>query len=472
MTKHFLAPAVLAIIFTAITCKNEPPTIVDPPIDPGPPAGTSYLEPTVQRPGAPSAGYDYLVLGDYVSSGIPLTIFKQVFGGNSADDLGRTGVNDGIVYDYTAVTAANGAQVVAPNCLSCHAETLMGNLIIGLGNNTSDYTTNQGAAFANADLAVKLFYGQNSPEWQAYYPLSRASQAIGPYLLLAVRGVNPADKIFGTLSAFRHRDNLVWADQLLFDVPLEALPTDVPPWWNLAKKNALYYNGVGRGDFARLSAASGLLTMADSAEARRIDQHMPDLIAYLRTIEPPAYPFAVDAALAAEGRLLFEQHCTKCHGTYAPGAETYPNLLVDLPTVGTDPALSQVYALYPEYHNWYNTSWFAQQPGRGQLLPNSGYVAPPLDGIWATAPYLHNASVPTLDDLLKSSQRPAYWKRTFNNADYDAEKVGWHYTRETAKTGSDVYDTTLPGYRNTGHTFGDVLNDSQRRAVVEYLKTL
>jgi len=83
-----------------------------------------------------------------------------------------------------------------------------------------------------------------------------------------------------------------------------------------------------------------------------------------------------------------------------------------------------------------------------------------------------SAQVPTLDDLLYSAQRPKYWKRTFDNSDYNKEKVGWNYTVETSQTNINTYDTTLPGYNNGGHTFGDVLTDTERKAVLEYLKTL
>ncbi len=239
----------------------------------------------------------------------------------------------------------------------------------------------------------------------------------------------------------------------------------------MKKKNALYYNALGRGDFARLSTASGLLTMLDSAETRRMDQRFADLMAWIRTIEPPAYPHAVDQTLAAQGKLLFEKNCSKCHGTYG-AQETYPNLLVNLTTIGTDPLLSQTYQRYPQHQNWYNGSWYAQGPHKAQLLPNNGYIAPPLDGIWATAPYLHNGSVPTLDDLLHSPQRPAFWKRTFDNADYDQRKGGWNYTVETSQADANTYNTTLPGYGNGGHQFGDILTATERQALVEYLKTL
>lgn len=35
-----------------------------------------------------------------------------------------------------------------------------------------------------------------------------------------------------------------------------------------------------------------------------------------------------------------------------------------------------------------------------------------------------------------------------------------------------IYDTTLPGYGNSGHRFGDLLLQAERNAILEYLKTL
>lgn len=461
-----------ALVVLLANCRHEPAAPPDDPPVTGPPAGTTPLPASPQRAGDPVAGYDYLINGDYIRHGVPLAVFKQIFGSGNPDDLGRQGDAEGIAYNFNVVAATNGVKVVSPNCLACHAEYLNGQLFVGLGDNTHDYTVNQASQFQAADLAVNFLYGQNSPEWAAYYPASRAYQAIGPYIITAVRGPNPADKIFATLSARRRADDLSWLDVPQFAVPTAVVPTDVPAWWHLKKKNALYYNGLGQGDFARLSMASGMLTMLDSAEARQIDGHFTDVMAWIRTVEAPAYAGPVDPALVAEGQVIFADNCSKCHGTYAAGAEIYPNLLVELGTVGTDPTLAQTYQTYPEYHTWFNQSWFSREPGSARLLPQGGYVAPPLDGIWATAPYLHNGSVPTLDDLLNSPQRPVYWKRTFDNADYDAVKIGWHYTAEPGKTDNNTYDTTLPGYGNGGHVFGDVLPAAGRRALLEYLKTL
>ena len=107
-----------------------------------------------------------------------------------------------------------------------------------------------------------------------------------------------------------------------------------------------------------------------------------------------------------------------------------------------------------------------------------GYVAPPLDGIWASGPYLHNGSVPTLWHLLHSDERPAIWKRTEDG--YDQEKVGLEIeVFERIPAGDAVgakrrryFDTSLPGKSADGHRFPETLKEDEKRAVLEYLKTL
>jgi hypothetical protein len=113
-------------------------------------------------------------------------------------------------------------------------------------------------------------------------------------------------------------------------------------------------------------------------------------------------------------------------------------------------------------------------------MPFPGYVAPPLDGIWATAPYLHNGSVPTLELVLDSAARPTYWKRVdYDSTHFDEQALGWPfielpYGQDDAPQNEIkyVYDTTKWSQSNRGHTFGDHFTHAERRAVLEYLKTL
>jgi len=213
-----------------------------------------------------------------------------------------------------------------------------------------------------------------------------------------------------------------------------------------------------------------VLGIPDSAQARRAINGFRDVLAWLDQLEPPPYPGAVDEQLAARGQKLFEKNCSKCHGTYGE-EESYPNKLISLSLVKTDPMYAN-YAYNSGIVDWYNRSWFAQSEPRSYFEPELGYVAPPLDGIWASAPYLHNGSVPTVDALLNSTARPDVWKRSGNSEDYDHKALGWQYSVPDKAKGEWVFDTSLPGYSNKGHYFGDKLTDDERYALIEYLKTI
>ena len=115
-----------------------------------------------------------------------------------------------------------------------------------------------------------------------------------------------------------------------------------------------------------------------------------------------------------------------------------------------------------------------------RLAPQYGYMAPPLDGVWASAPYFHNGAVPTVAGVLDSGSRPKYLTRSFDSTAYDPAALGWqhsaldhgHAGEPDAAKRRQIYDTTQFGHANTGHVFGDALTADQRAAVIEYLKTL
>jgi mono/diheme cytochrome c family protein len=99
------------------------------------------------------------------------------------------------------------------------------------------------------------------------------------------------------------------------------------------------------------------------------------------------------------------------------------------------------------------------------------YKAGPLDGVWATGPFLHNGSVPTLRDLLlPPEQRP----RRFRVGDrtLDTEGVGFRSGPDAA---GFEFDTERPGNGNGGHAgpeYGTELSPEERRDLLEYLKSL
>ena len=424
-----------------------------------------------QRTGNAAIGFKYLTTGDYLKSGIPYSLFVLGLPKDTNNYLNRSGNNKNLSHDFTAVKAPNGELVVAPNCLQCHAQVFDGKLIVGLGNSLSDFTTNRQSTAVFAEQFLKNLTGVQAKKYEAAKNFITSLKTIAPQLIVSTKGVNIADKLAYLLVSHRDPATLKWSDKSLLALPEETIPTDVPAWWLLKKKNAMFYNGFGRGDFGRFLMASNLLTVTDTAEAKEVDSHFNDVLAYINSIQPPKYPKAINTAQAAEGKTIFMATCKKCHGTYGDDA-TYPNLLIPASIIKTDSLLYTANYSNPQFINWFNKSWFTTGDHPAKLVPYRGYIAPPLDGIWVTAPYMHNGSIPNLEAVLNSKIRPTYWQRSFSAPSYNYDIPGYNYEEKTAPGGSEVYNTKLKGYGNYGHYFGDKLSTSERRSVIEYLKTL
>ncbi len=428
-----------------------------------------YVEPSPQREGGDSArGYSYLVTGDYVKGGIPLQYYFMAMGRKNRDYLQRGGNNTDLSHGFTAVAAQNGEIVVAPNCLQCHSQEFEGQLHIGMGNSLADFTKSKAGGF---DLVTQVMRVTAPKKYAAAADFLMVGKAIGPHIQTEVKGVNSADRLAAVLAAHRDPVTFKWNEKPQLEIPQQVIPSDVPAWWLLKKKNAMFYNGFGRGDFGRFLMASNLLTVNDTSESRKVDEHMPDVLAYIYSLRPPVYPHTVDKKLAKQGEDVFIDNCSGCHGTYGK-EESYPNLLIPIEMIKTDSLLYSSNYSNPQFVSWFNNSWFTKGEHAARLEPFKGYMAPPLDGVWATAPYLHNGSVPSLEALLDSKKRPVYWYRDFNNPQYDYDRMGWQYEVRDKANNSSVYNTMLPGYGNGGHTFADQLTDKEKRSLLEYLKTL
>lgn len=437
---------------------------------------SDYVEvipPSAQRSGNPAAGKDYLIYGDYLDSGVPASMYNLSFGllTPARNLLNRTGANENIAYPYTRVKSYNGVDVIVPNCLQCHAGSIEGDFVLGLGNINFDNTQDQGLISNVLDGVIRNNYGSTSPEYAAFLPFYNALKATSGQLVTEVVGANSADKLAVVLAAHRNQDDLRWSNEALTPIPDEVIPADVPAWWLLKKKNAMFSTGIGRQDFARIMMASSVLTMQDSTKAREVDNNFDDVLAYILTLEAPAYPGQIDQEKAIKGAEIFRETCTKCHGTYGVNG-TYPNLLVKHELLKTDPLLAETNYAYGDFVDWYNGSWFSKGPYGAKIVPTDGYVAPPLDGIWATAPYFHNGSVPTLQDVLFSQGRPEMWMRISGTNEYDHNKMGLKYTIPENDASKYTYNTNLRGYGNEGHYFADHLSEEERGYLLEFLKTL
>ena len=494
-TFAYLVAALASAALAASACssnKNEAAApAADVPDATAPEAAADYPVVTLaaepQRSGDAAKGYRALVNEPYVPCGIPYSAYSRVYPTAVADDQlpGREGHNGTLAYNYTTMTTKEGVELVTSNCLTCHAAHLNGKLVVGLGATSStnskgvpdgDFTTDAASLSRSAGyVGAVLTDPKERAEWTKW---KERIDTVAPYSVLSTRGPNPADGFTAVLFAHHDPKTMAWSSTPLMEVPPPVdVPVDVPPWWRMKKKTSMFYVGGGRGDHARIMMTASILCTSSVEESRAIDGYFADIRTWIASLDAPRYPYPIDQALAARGKPVFDATCSRCHGTYG-ASPTYPNRLISTREIGTDPVLASGAAQFgAPFVDWYKKSFFGEV---ARLEPQAGYVAPPLDGIWATAPYLHNGSVPTLAALLDSTTRPAYWTRSFDSTQFDQGAVGWLFTpvdhgkasepNDTAKKA--LYDTTLLGYSNAGHTFGDGLTPADRTAVIEYLKTL
>jgi len=252
---------------------------------------------------------------------------------------------------------------------------------------------------------------------------------------------------------------------------------DAMPLWSLNSRDTQGYqwdrSATSLRDVVQASAviegASHRWMDRDTAMWDRPDARQPSslrrVLDYLSGLKPPKYPFAVDGTLAAAGAATYMAHCAQCHDANG----TRANAAIPIGEIGTDRSrldawtASAANALnaFGDGHDWKFSS-FRQ--------PSDGYVAPSLDGVWLTAPYLHNGSVPTLTDLLEpASSRPARFWRGYDV--YDQTRGGFVSDDPEAQRVGTLLDVTQPGNSNGGHTYGTTLSAAEKRALVEYLKT-
>lgn len=346
------------------------------------------------------------------------------------------------------------------DCLICHGGSILGKSYIGLGN-------------ASLDI-------------QALFEDLAAADGLPPRLpfrFTRVRGTSEAGAMAVWLLAKRTPElglRLPGLDLGLHDDLCE----DPPAWWLLKKKRTMYWTGGADQRSVRSIMQFMMSPLTPASAFHDAEMEFADIRQYILSLEPPKYPFPIDAPLAKKGEALFQDHCARCHGTYGPNGR-YPNKVVPLDEIGTDrqrfDGITERFGLY------YDQTWFAKEKS-GWLadgycaIATKGYQAPPLDGVWATAPYFHNGSVPTIYGVLNSKARPTRFTRSFRtaDADYDSRHVGWRVRELPAGLDTDqppverrkIYDTHQTGRGNSGHFFGDDLTEDEKMMILEFVKTL
>lgn len=242
--------------------------------------------------------------------------------------------------------------------------------------------------------------------------------------------------------------------------------SDMVPLWNQKLRQqqgmSFHWDGLNTSvDEVVLSSAIG-----DGSTHKYIErENLKRMQDWITELQPPKYPYAVNQELVQRGSETFTRQCASCH---AVGGENTGKVIA-VETVGTDrhrvdmwtEAAAKAYNNYqPEY------AW-----GFKNFRKTNGYASVPLDGLWLRAPYLHNGSVPTLFDLFESQdKRPTLFWRGYDV--YDQERVGFISTGDEAQRLGSRFDASLPGNSNQGHLWGTDLAPEEKKALIEFLKTL
>jgi stearoyl-CoA desaturase (delta-9 desaturase) len=367
-----------------------------------------------------------------------------------------------------------GERALTMDCMLCHGGSVGGVTMIGLPNTTLD--------MERLTRDLDALDGRNTP---VIFPLAE------------VRGLNNADALAAILMSFRRpdlsMDLVAWAINSPPDLGWNQMPQiDTPAWWNWKPKRWMYYDAIldARSHTAGTFTLMGQFHSPSGKDLLEQYDAWMDVKIYIQDrVRAPAYPLPVDAARAARGAKVYHAEparCADCHGTYEgspPRLVDYSTPITPLGQVQTDPARWETMtdAFIDKYNSipWFSANYKARRKSERQR----GYVAPPLTGLWATAPYLHNGSVPTVLDLLSPpARRPARYYRQATTAltAYDPDKLGWKVIDCPPATCTDrtlpyprmIFDTSRRGYGNGGHTWGVQLSDEQKRDLIEFLKTL
>ena len=346
------------------------------------------------------------------------------------------------------------------NCFSCHGGTVYGKPFAGAPNNR----------FALQTLTEEI----RRTKFKLGKSFSRMDVGSLIIPLGTTNGTTNA-VVFGMGLMSQRDENL----NIVASAPRQFIhhDMDAPAWWNFHKKPTIYIDGFAE------KGHRGLMQFMMIPENGRDffinhEDDFRDVYAYISSLRPPKYEGTVDVVLAEQGRAVFDQKCAECHGNYG-NTSSYPNRRIPIKDIGTDPV--RLTALEVEGRQKYARSWFAHAKEKDEqttVVDPDGYVAPALDGVWASAPYLHNGSVPTLWHLLNPSERPEVWRPV--NEEFDDKKVGLTvkveqkipFTELDPVIRRSYFDTRRFGKSNAGHDYPAELSDVQRRAVLEYLKTL
>lgn len=271
-------------------------------------------------------------------------------------------------------------------------------------------------------------------------------------------------------------------------IPMDA-PVSIPHLFHYGEFRWVHWDGntstvLGR-DYAQ-AIALGADYEPSTQQTSVLPRNVMALEAAAREFTAPVWPVEVlgpiDPELAAVGEQAFADSCARCHSQ---------ENVIPLDEIGTDAGRAQRFAEL----SWQGASYADVLKNLGDQVTaasfaahgvtpaeveatrrvqdptwriTGGYQTRTLRGVWASAPFLHNGSVPTLWDLLQSPEaRPAEF---LVGREMDPHNVGVDAKNQPESLW--VFRTSEVGNGNGGHVFGTDLPDETKRAIIEYLKTL
>ena len=471
-----------------------------------------------ERPISAEAGADYFLKtggGDPYASGLAYPIFlafMEAYPEELGRDWNELADKFGLIPDPAANGDAHSPPIgfhltldpntnvpwVVANCQLCHAERLRletGDVVVpGLGNKRV-----RAHAYASAlnrigtdpkldidkitALATKRAREWNVP-WPANVRRPIVAATLTPFIVTSFRRAAAVKRLSAALPG---RIATIESFAIAFDdkrsTPI-VLPetigwTKVPDVRSFPYRETFSYDGSGYG------SPQALVLDADFVFGARPEWYLSHphiatstylyLKSFARTL---AFPRPVDAALASRGKGLFDSRCARCHGFYVDHGDelrvSYRERVVSKEVIGTDPA--RVDAVSPSFVEAANDIPLAR--GHARVKNTGGYVPPVLLDVWARGLFGHAGQWPSLEVM---ATPPAERPRAFivdTDGHYDLDRVGVRYEavkpgpRRALKRSEYLYEGDKPGFKVDGHTFLSDLPAPERKAVIEYLKTL
>ncbi len=410
-----------------------------------------------------------------------------------------------------------GSKAATVSCAACHSADLFGVKVLGMTNRfprANEFFRLGRMALANTpSLAFKAVFNPSDEDLSIFKRSKAAIKNVEIKKPLAL-GLDTSLAQVGLSLSRRGKDPYAtpspWFSKFPRQNQLRQDPADSKPavWWNLKYKtkwlsdasirsgNPIYtnflWNEIGRGvDLKKL----------ESWLSKNLDK-VQELTAFVFSTRAPRYenffPGEIDIKKAKAGEKLFVQNCSGCHGIYEKGWSdpSVSSRKMKLATtkvwyhertpsidVGTDPSRRKG---MKHFYKDLNKLKISQTIG-AKVAPQKGYAPPPLVGIWARWPYLHNNSVPTLYDMITpAAKRPMSYvavPATDKKADFDKLKNGYpapERIREPYKSDRTyLFDATKKGLRNSGHTTmlideagHEKFSKNEKYKIIEFLKTL